>query len=98
MEYTEQQKKEYHAMRRQRYKDQQELRTYLKGGFEMSSEDKKDLRHAGYTKGGGVFGGASKNKSRIRKIVRDNSAVKAALEIPAFFGTKKSIDQFTKAK
>ena len=60
--YTEQQKKEYQEMRRKRYADQQKLRQYLKGGFEMDIEQKKSLIHFGTTKGGKVFGGMKANR------------------------------------
>lgn len=53
--YTEQQKKEYQAMRRKRYADQQDLRTYLKGGFEMDKDEKRSLLQNGNTPGGDVL-------------------------------------------
>ena len=60
--YTEQQKKEYQAMRRTRYADQQELRQYLKGGYEMTPEQKKNMAIFSKTQHGSVMGDIARTK------------------------------------
>lgn len=67
--YTEQQKKEYQAMRRKRYADQQDLRAYLKGGFEMDKDEKRALLQSGNTPKGSVLKGQRTGLSYPRQSV-----------------------------
>lgn len=66
MKYTEQQKKEYQAMRRNRKQHQQELKSYLRCGRQISKEENQLLIELGYTRSGKVL---KNQRTSIRQSV-----------------------------
>lgn len=96
MEYTEQQKKEYQAMRRKRKQDQEQLKSYLRYGRPISREKNQRITESGHTPSGKVFGGSSRNKWQLRKTVRKRIEYSAKKQ--TFVFDKKGVEQFTKDK